>query len=81
MFEISKYSTHRDAIFMKLELCPEAPVGLSRWTVHAASIESVIFNYAVLQAVWDEAKMQHAILKPVLVLVVWKQPCHLFPFL
>ena len=65
VFEISKllqYSPRRDAMFAKLkaELCPEVPgfrtLCLTRWTVCAASMESIILNYAVFQALWDEAK-------------------------
>ena len=57
-FEISRYFPHKDAMFIKLkaELCPEVPVCPTRWTVHAASMESVILNYAVLQALWGEAR-------------------------
>ena len=65
MFEITKLikkSPQRDAIFQKLKhdlatdtpsfrvLCP------TRWTVRAASLQSVLDNYEVLLSVWEESK-------------------------
>ena len=45
---------------LKDELCPEVPdfctICPTRWTVRAASMESIILNYAVFQALWEEAK-------------------------
>ena len=56
-----KYSPRRDAIFHKLkeEISPQVP-GLSnlcptRWTVRAASLESIRLNYETLEATWEEA--------------------------
>ena len=56
-----KYSRHRDAIFHKLkdELSLQVP-GLcnlcpTRWTVCAASLESIRLNYQTLEATWEEA--------------------------
>ena len=65
VFEITmliKKSPKRDAIFQKLKhdlatdtpsfrvLCP------TRWTLRAASLQSVLDNYEVLLGVWDESK-------------------------
>ena len=65
VMEISKLikkSPKRDAVFQRLKenlapdctgfrvLCP------TRWTVRAASLKSVLDNYGVLQALWDEAQ-------------------------
>ena len=65
VFEITKLikkSPKRDAIFQKLKhdlatdtpsfrvLCP------TRWTLRAASLQSVLDNYEVLLGVWDESK-------------------------
>ena len=64
VFEITMAITKspkRDAIFQKLKhdlatdtpsfrvLCP------TRWTVHAASLQSVLDNYEVLLGVWEES--------------------------
>ena len=64
-FEISKlvnFSPRRDALFNKLkaEISPEMP-GFrtqcpTRWTVRASSLESVINNYDVFLALWEDAK-------------------------
>ena len=64
-FEVSKlvkFSPKRDVLFEKLqaELAPDSP-GLrvlcpTRWTVRAASLKSVLKNYAVLQELWDLSK-------------------------
>ena len=65
VFEISrllKFSPCRDAMFTKLkaDLCPDVPgfrtLCPTRWMVKAASMESVVENYAVFQALWEEAK-------------------------
>lgn len=59
--EICKFSPRRDAIFNKLEqeitpgvpgLCTLCP---TRWTVHAASLESIHLNYTTLMATCEEA--------------------------
>ena len=64
-FEISKlvkYSPRRDTIFEKLkaELAPDTPgfrtLCPTRWTVRAASLSSVLNNYAVFQGLWEEAR-------------------------
>ena len=64
LFEICKllkFSPRRDAIFDKLEqeitpgvpgLCTLCP---TRWTVRAASLESIHLNYPTLMATWEEA--------------------------
>ena len=58
--KLLKYSPQRDAIFHKLkeEISPQVP-GLhnlcpTRWTVHAASLESIRLNYETLEATWEE---------------------------
>ena len=64
-FEISKlvkYSPRRDTIFEKLkaELAPDTPgfrtLCPTRWTVRAASLSSVLNNYAVFQGLWEETR-------------------------
>lgn len=59
--KLVKFSPRRDAIFTKLkaELSPQVP-GLrnlcpTRWTVRAASLESIRLNYPTLLATWEEA--------------------------
>ena len=59
--KLLKYSPRRDAIFHKLkdELSPQVP-GIrtlcpTRWTVRAASLESIRLNYEILEATWEEA--------------------------
>ena len=59
--KLLKYSPRRDAIFHKLkeEISPQVP-GLrnlcpTRWTVRAASLESIRLNYETLEATWEEA--------------------------
>lgn len=63
-FEISKlikFSPRRDAIFerLKAEISPGTPgfrtLCPTRWTVRASSLESVLKNYTVLQALWEES--------------------------
>ena len=64
-FEISKlvkFSPKRDAMFTRLkeELVP-GTIGFrtlcpTRWTVRAASLHSVLENYAVFQALWQKVK-------------------------
>ena len=58
--KLLKYSPHRDNLFDKVKkdicrgttgfrvLCP------TRWTVRAASLSSVIENYAIFQELWSE---------------------------
>ena len=59
--KLLKYSACRDAIFHKLkdEISPQVP-GIhtlcpTRWTVRAASLESIRLNYQALVATWEEA--------------------------
>ena len=59
--KLLKFSPRRDAIFNKIkqEITPHVP-GLrtlcpTRWTVRAASLESIRLNYATLMATWEEA--------------------------
>ncbi len=63
-FEISKlvkFSPRRDTEFEKIksELAPDTPgfrtLCPTRWTVRAASLESVVNNYNVLQVLWENA--------------------------
>lgn len=65
VYEISKLvkkSPKRDAMFQKLkqELAPDTPgvriLCPTRWTVRAASLQSVLDNYEALLALWEEAK-------------------------
>jgi hypothetical protein len=65
VFEITKllrYSPQRDSLFSKLkqEIAPGTPgfrtLCPTRWTVHAASLKSVLDNYLVLQDVWEEVR-------------------------
>ena len=56
-----KFSPRRDAILGRLKklITPHVP-GLrtlhpTRWTVHAASLESIRLNYPTLMATWEEA--------------------------
>ena len=55
-------SPKRDAIFQKLkhDLATDTPgfrvLSPTRWTVHAASLQSVLDNYEVLLGVWEESK-------------------------
>lgn len=65
VFEITKllkFSPKRDALFTKLkqEITPGTPgfrtLCPTRWTVRAASLKSVIDNYLVFQALWEEVK-------------------------
>ena len=64
-FEISKllkFSPRRDALFSKLknEIAPGTSsirtLSITRWTVHATSLESILENYSVFQALWDDVK-------------------------
>ena len=64
-FEISKllkYSPKRDAIFNRLkdELAPSTSgfrtLCPTRWTVRAASLQSILDNYEVFQVLWEEIK-------------------------
>ena len=63
-FEISKllrFSPRYHAIFelLKPEIAPGTPgfrtLCPTRWTVRASSLESVLKNYALLQALWEES--------------------------
>ena len=65
MFEITKllkFSPKHEARFTKLkqEITPETPgfctLCPTRWTVRATSLKSVIDNYLVFQALWEEVK-------------------------
>jgi hypothetical protein len=64
-FEISKllkFSPRRDALFSKLkvEIAPGTPgfrtLCPTRWTVRAASLASIMDNYLVFQALWEDVK-------------------------
>ena len=61
MSKLLKYSPRRDSLFEKLksEISPSQPgfrtLCPTRWTVKAASLESVVINYTVLQQLWEEA--------------------------
>ena len=64
--EISKLINPKwDSTFEKLksELAPETPgfrvLCPTRWTVHTASLKSVIDSYEVLLGVWEEAQSGH----------------------
>ena len=60
--KLLKYSPRRDTIFEKLkeQLAPDLPgfqtLCPTRWTVKASSLESVLNNYKVFQALWQEAQ-------------------------
>ena len=60
--KLIKKSPKRDALFQKLksELAPDSPgfrmLCPTRWTVRAASLQSVLDNYEVLFGVWKEAQ-------------------------
>ena len=60
--KLLKYWPKRDRMFEKLkaELAPETAPGFrvfcpTRWTVRAASLQSVIDNWILLQELWDES--------------------------
>ena len=59
--KLLKSSPKRDRMFKKLkaELVPETPgfrvLCPTRWTVRAASLQSVIDNWILLQKLWDES--------------------------
>ena len=64
-FEISKllkFSPRRDALFSKLkdEIAPGTPsfrtLSTTCWTVRATSLESILENYSVFQALWEDVK-------------------------
>ena len=68
VYEISKLikkSPKRDTSFQKFkqELAPDTPgfrvICPTRWTVRAASLQSVLDNYEVLLGVWTEAQEGH----------------------
>ena len=57
--KLLKFSPRRDALKLKADISPGVP-GLrslcpTRWTVRAASVESIRLNYESLQATWEEA--------------------------
>lgn len=58
--KLIKWSPKRDAVFQKLkaDLTPETPgfrvLCPTRWTVRAASLQSVLDNYEVLFGVWND---------------------------
>ena len=60
--KLIKKSPKRDAMFQKLkhEIAQDCPgfrvLCPTRWTVHAASMNSVLDNYEVLLGVWEESK-------------------------
>ena len=60
--KLLKYSPRRDTVFEKLksQMAPEFPgfrtLCPTRWTVRASSLESILSNYEVLQALWEEVK-------------------------
>ena len=64
-FDISKllkFSPSRDAQFTKLkdEIAPGTPgfrtLCPTRWTVRATSLQSILDNYSVFQALWEDVK-------------------------
>ena len=63
--KLIKKSPKRDSLLQKLksELAPESPsfrmLCPTRWTVCAASLQSVVDNYEVLFGVWNEAQSSH----------------------
>ena len=67
-----KFSPRREAIFSKLksQITPHVPSVRSlcptRWTVHAASLESIRQNYPTFFATWEEAEdvVKQADVKP-----------------
>ena len=58
--KLLKYSPNRNSMFHKLkdELVPETPASRTlcstRWTMRAASLQSVVENWVVLQELWDD---------------------------
>ena len=63
--KLLKYSPRRDSLFemLKQQLAPDAPdvpgfrtLCPTRWTVKVSSLDSVLKNYRVFQALWEEAK-------------------------
>ena len=62
IIKLIKKSPKRDAIFQKLKhgLATDTPsfcvLCLTRWTVHVASLQSVLDNYEVLLSVWKKSK-------------------------
>lgn len=61
MSKLLKYSPCHDTLFeqLKSEIAPSQPgfrtLCPTRWTVRAASLDSVLNNYTVLQQLWEEA--------------------------
>lgn len=60
--KLLKYSPRRDSLFetLKQQLAPDVPgfrmLCPTRWIVKASSLESVLDNYKVFQALWEEAR-------------------------
>ena len=60
--KLLKYSPRRNSLFetLKQQLAPDVPgfrtLCPTRWTVKASSLESVLENYNVFQALWEEAR-------------------------
>ena len=60
--KLLKYSPRRDSLLetLKQQLAPDVPgfrtLCPTRWTVKASSLDSVLKNYRVFQALWEEAK-------------------------
>ena len=59
--KLVKYSPRREGLFdqIKCEMAPDSP-GIrvlcpTRWTVRAASMQSIIQNYSILQELWEKA--------------------------
>ena len=61
IIKLVKYSPRREGLFdqIKCEMAPDSP-GIrvlcpTRWTVRAASMQSIIQNYSILQELWEKA--------------------------
>ena len=60
--KLLKYSPRRDAIFarLKTDIAPATPgfrtMCPTRWTVRAVSLQSIIDNYMVFQALWEDLR-------------------------
>ena len=60
--KLIKFSPKRDVIFEKSKdnIAPDTPgfrvLCQTHWTVRASSLKSVIYNYIVLQELWEQAK-------------------------
>ena len=57
--KLIKKTPKRDAIFQKLKSAPDKPgfrvLCPTRWTVRAASLQSILDNYQVLLEVWNDS--------------------------